>query len=92
MAKHDWVDHLLDLSIAAWKELPEVAEEVHEWDFDSQISYLADWGAQEERLLALERRFEQGEMDTRQAAKYARLKQTVREAWPVLARLRSEPS
>lgn len=91
-AKHDSTEHLLDLSTAAWEGLPQVAEEIHEWDFDSQISYLADWGAQEECLLALERCFERGEMDARQAARYERLRRIVREMRPVLARLRSGPS
>ena len=86
-AKHDSTEHLLDLPIAAWEDLPQVAEDSHEWDFDSQISYLADWGAQEELLLALERRFERGKMDARQAARYERLRRTVRDMRPVLARL-----
>lgn len=89
-AKHGSTEHLLDLSIAAWEGLPQVAEEIHEWDSDSQISYLADWGAQEELLLALERRFERGEMDARQAARHERLRQTVREVRPVLSGLRAQ--
>lgn len=91
-AEHDSTEHLLDLSTAAWEGLPRVAEEINGWDFDSRISYLADWGAQEECLLALERRFERGEMDARQAARYERLRRIVRETHPVLVRLRSGPS
>lgn len=78
------IEKLLELSRAAWEELPEVATEIDEWDADSQLTYVVEWPLEYDRLHQLGRYAKHGLMTEEQSRRYRELKELVAKNRPIL--------
>lgn len=78
------INEILALSEAEWKGVAEVAHEWEEWDYGGRLSYLADRGVEEDRLLTLRRLASDGAMTAAQLERFSRLEALVAQGRPVL--------
>ncbi len=78
------IDRLLDLAWASWEELPSVASEIDDWTFDDQITYVAEWPLEEDRLAVLEGYEKSDLMTESQLHRHRLLKSLVSENRPIL--------
>lgn len=85
----EYIDKLLYLSSANWKELPKVESEIDEWDQIDQIVFIEEWPLEEMRLKSLERYAREGHMTEDQLARYEELKKLVARNRPIIQKLRN---
>lgn len=81
---HSDIDHTLERSLAAWNELPQVAEEIGDWDEVEQADFVYEWPIQEAKLLRLRGYTREDALDADQAQRYRELESTVEENRPII--------
>jgi hypothetical protein len=81
------IDKMLEHSLAAWAELPQVEAEIDSWHQIEQITYVEQWTVQEDRLARLERAACDGSMTAKQRERYAALQSIVERNRPIITRL-----
>ena len=77
----------LDFSLRAWTSLPEVAEEIAEWELVERLDFLYEWALEEMRLDRLHKQAEAGQMTEDQIEKFRDLVIVVSENRPIIERL-----
>jgi hypothetical protein len=89
-ALQDRIDHYLDYLINSWEGIPLDAAEWDEWDADSQLFFVLNWGVPNDRLAQLRGWAEQGVLTPLQRGRYQKLEALVTEYQPVLNRMLAE--
>ena len=81
------IEHYLDYLINQWEGIPELAAEWHEWDRESRLTFMFNWGVPRDRLHSLRQWREQGLLTPEQGERYDRLMKLVAEHRLTLERL-----
>jgi hypothetical protein len=84
---HAWIEDYLNYLIAEWEDIPSLAAEWDDWDHDSQLTFIVNWGVPADRLHQLRGWAEQGLLTPGQRVRYARLEELVAQHQPTLERL-----
>ncbi len=83
------VDHLLDVLLSRWGELPTVAKEYNDWSWAERVDFVEEWPLQEMHLERLERHAASGELTDEQLARYEELRKIVARNRPIIRRLQN---
>ncbi|MCD6289238.1 MAG: hypothetical protein J7M34_01950 [Anaerolineae bacterium] len=67
------VDFLLDYLLQAWRELPEVEQNIDYWDLIEQIDYVEEWTPKMALMDELERYASDGVLTDQQQERYREL-------------------
>lgn len=80
------IDRTLKRSLAAWSELPRIAEEIEGWDEIERIDFVHDWPLQEMRLERLRGYAGEGDelMTEEQWGRYWELEELVARNRPII--------
>ena len=84
---HEWIEDYLDYLIREWESIPELAAEWDEWDRESRLTFIFNWGVPADRLHQLKQWAEQGALAPNQRERYDRLLTLVAEHRSTLERL-----
>jgi hypothetical protein len=80
----DRIDDYLDYLINSWEGIPQLAAEWAEWDADSQLCFVLNWGVPSDRLAQIRGWAEQGMLTPSQLSHYRKLEGLVAEYQPLL--------
>jgi hypothetical protein len=83
----DWADRLLSGLLSDWKELPEIAVEIDEWDDSEALDFIEEWRFVESQRYDLERIADTGVLTAEQDQRLDELRKLVSEHKPLLDRL-----
>ena len=78
------IEHFIVYLLAKWASIPALAAEWAEWDEDSKLSFVHDWGVPEDRLYQLQQWAAQGALTPAQRSRYAELTELVARHRPTL--------
>ena len=78
------IDSTLDWSLEVWRGLPEIAEEIHEWETFERLNYLYEWSIEEDRISELREYASEGVLESRQAERLRELERLVEQNRPIL--------
>lgn len=78
------IDRILDRALAAWRELPDVAEEIERWDEIERLDFVHEWPLQEMKLAQLRAHAADGALDASQAERFRELESVVAENRPTI--------
>jgi hypothetical protein len=67
------IEHYLDYLINQWEGIPELAAEWDEWDEESRLTFIFNWGVPADRLAQLHEWAQQGLLTPAQRARYEQL-------------------
>ena len=81
------IEHYLDYLTNQWEGIPELAAEWEDWDQDSRLTFVLNWGVPADRLHQLQGWAAQGLLTPGQHARYDGLLQLVERNRPTLERL-----
>jgi hypothetical protein len=84
------IDDFLDYLIKSWKGIPALSAEWDEWDADSQLFFVLNWGVPSDRLAQVRGWAEQGVLTRSQFSQYQKLEALVAEYQPLLDRMLAE--
>jgi hypothetical protein len=68
--------------------MPEIEQEIDQWDLLDQLHFTEEWPLEEQRLEMLDEYAIQGSLTPEQMARYHHLKQLVAEYRPIVRRIR----
>lgn len=71
------INHLLNLSLIEWSEIPSIADEFYSMEPLEQMEFLAEWNKADERLYILNTYHDGGEMDKEQIIKYHHIRNLI---------------
>ena len=83
----EWIEDYLDYLFREWESIPALAAEWEEWDENSKLTFVIDWGVPEDRLGQLRQWAEKDLLTPAQRARYEELLWLVAQHRPVLERL-----
>jgi hypothetical protein len=81
------IEHYLEYLTNQWAGIPELAAEWDEWDRESRLTFMFNWGVPADRLHQLKQWAEQDVLTPEQRERYDRLLELVTEHRPTLDRL-----
>jgi hypothetical protein len=81
------IELVLNISLEAWKGLPEAEATIDEWDLIDQIVYIEEWPLEEERLRELAEYRAEGAMSLEQKRRHDELLSVVEQNRPIIRRL-----
>ena len=81
------IEHSLAYLLREWAGLPDLAAEWDEWDEDSKLDFVIDWGVPADRLHQLRQWAEQDLLTLEQWAQYDQLMALVAKHQPILDEL-----
>lgn len=84
------IDEFLDYLLRIWGGIPALAAEWGEWDEDSKLTFVHNWGVPTDRLHQVQEWAAQGLLTLAQQARYAELRRLVVRHGPTLDRLLAE--
>ena len=84
------IEHYLEYLSSQWEGVPELAAEWDEWDQDSRLTFILNWGVPADRLHCLTQWAAAGLLTPDQSDRYDRLMRLVEQHGPTLRRLLTE--
>jgi hypothetical protein len=72
-----WIEDYLEYLWGEWEQLPAMAAEWDEWDHESRLTFVEDWGVPSDRLAQLRGWADEGLLTPAQRERYDRLLQLV---------------
>jgi hypothetical protein len=81
------VERLLAWLTLEWERVPQVAQEIDQWDLMEQLHFTEEWPLEEDRLLTLQRYAARGVLSADQRARFEALQRIIARHRPILQQI-----